>query len=202
MVVPQGAASAKVPASNAEYRAVEANREALAAQLRRAESRARSLIQEMSDAPAEARQLLADQLKVVNEGIVQLESQIAFTSWQLASTPPSLITVPAVQVRNQRPDSLSSDQLTGIAIVGIVMVFFPLAIGVARRFWRRGVSATDAAREAESAQRLRRMEHAVDAMAIEVERISEGQRFLTHIFSREQKHAQLPATEPLKEERH
>jgi hypothetical protein len=34
-----------------------------------------------------------------------------------------------------------------------------------------------------SAQRLERLEHAVDAIAIEVERISEGQRFVTKVLA-------------------
>jgi hypothetical protein len=202
VAAPPGAANAKIPASNAEYRAVDANRDALTAQLRRAESRAQSLIAEMGDAPAEARQLLADQLKVVNEGIVQLESQLAFANWQLASTPPALITVPQVAVPRPRRTDLSSDQITAISIVAIVMIGFPIALAMARRLWRRGTRAPESARDLENGQRLRRMEHAMDAVAIEVERISEGQRFLTQIFAQEQKRAQLPATEPLRDERH
>jgi hypothetical protein len=35
----------------------------------------------------------------------------------------------------------------------------------------------------ENAQRLERMEHAIDTIAIEMERVSEGQRFITRILS-------------------
>jgi hypothetical protein len=48
--------------------------------------------------------------------------------------------------------------------------------------------------DVESTQRLKRMEHAVDAMAIEVERISEGQRFLTQIFARGEGRAEMLAS--------
>jgi hypothetical protein len=42
----------------------------------------------------------------------------------------------------------------------------------------------------ESAARLERMEQAVDAVAIEIERISEGQRFVTQLMA---KREQMPA---------
>lgn len=44
-------------------------------------------------------------------------------------------------------------------------------------------------------RRLERIEHAIDAMAVEVERISEGQRFVTQLLSdRSRDHAALPAS--------
>jgi hypothetical protein len=46
----------------------------------------------------------------------------------------------------------------------------------------RGVHAPSPI-EAGSANRLQRIEQAVDAMAIEIERISEGQRFTTRLLS-------------------
>jgi hypothetical protein len=39
----------------------------------------------------------------------------------------------------------------------------------------------------ESAARLERMEQAIDAMAVEVERISEGQRFVTQLMATKEK---------------
>ena len=44
-------------------------------------------------------------------------------------------------------------------------------------------------------RRLERIEHAIDAMAVEVERISEGQRFVTQLLSdRSRERAALPAS--------
>ena len=51
---------------------------------------------------------------------------------------------------------------------------------------RRGAAAIPAATTdalAEIARRLERLEHAVDSTAVEVERISEGQRFTTKLLS-------------------
>ncbi len=60
------------------------------------------------------------------------------------------------------------------------VVLFPLARAVARRIEGKSpipqiAPATDA--------RLERIEHAVEAIAVEVERISEGQRFTTKLLA-------------------
>ena len=56
----------------------------------------------------------------------------------------------------------------------------PLVRAFAKRLEQRG----DAARiPAEVTSRLERMEQAIDSIAVEVERISEGQRFTTKLLS-------------------
>jgi hypothetical protein len=54
---------------------------------------------------------------------------------------------------------------------------------VATAFFRRGVARDDTRRDAQMEQRLARIEHAVDAIAVEVERVSEGQRFTTKVLA-------------------
>ena len=58
-----------------------------------------------------------------------------------------------------------------------------MAIGVpiARAYARRMENAP--AMPPELAERMQRMEQAIDAIAVEVERISEGQRFATKLLS-------------------
>jgi hypothetical protein len=64
----------------------------------------------------------------------------------------------------------------------MVVVLFPLAIAYARRLWKRGVT-TIAALPAELGERLTRLEQGMDAVAMEVERIGEGQRYMTRMFA-------------------
>ena len=85
-----------------------------------------------------------------------------------------------------------------IAIVGFFSTVIIIAIGVplVRSYVRR--------KEAEPVQmpqltdsRLARMESAIEAMAIEIERISEGQRFVTKLLAeRDTSVKSLPSTEP------
>ncbi len=65
------------------------------------------------------------------------------------------------------------------AMVATMAIGVPLARAFARRMERE--SKTPVAREITS--RLERIEQAVDAIAIEVERISEGQRFTTKLLT-------------------
>jgi len=51
---------------------------------------------------------------------------------------------------------------------------------MARRIWRRGV-ATITSLPAELMERLTRLEQGVDAIAVEVERIGEGQRYMARL---------------------
>jgi hypothetical protein len=64
----------------------------------------------------------------------------------------------------------------------MILVFFPLSVAMARRIWRRSAAVVTSFPK-EIAERLSRMEHAVEATAEEVERIGEGQRFLTRLFT-------------------
>jgi hypothetical protein len=64
----------------------------------------------------------------------------------------------------------------------IVIVFLPLSIAFARRIWKRGGQIV-AALPKEIADRLARVEQTVESTAIEVERIGEGQRFMTKVLT-------------------
>ena len=68
-----------------------------------------------------------------------------------------------------------------ILVLAAVVIFHPLVRALARRI--EGSQRKLAALDAGSAERLQRIEQAVDAMAIEIERISEGQRFTTRLLS-------------------
>ncbi|GAC1476731.1 MAG: hypothetical protein NVS1B4_18050 [Gemmatimonadaceae bacterium] len=66
------------------------------------------------------------------------------------------------------------------AMVVVIVVGLPLVKAVARH-WERSVPHLPAGSDAEA--RLERIEQAVDAMSVEIERISEGQRFVTKLLS-------------------
>ena len=68
-----------------------------------------------------------------------------------------------------------SNNLVSAAIVFTLFVSSPLALSISRMFWRRGSMPRQAPPQAKNAERLARMEQAIDSIAIE--RVSEGQRF-------------------------
>lgn len=69
-------------------------------------------------------------------------------------------------------------------MVVLVVVGWPIARAIARRMDHR--SAEPARVPADQTEQLRRIEQAVEAMAIEVERVSENQRFVTRLLSEKQ----------------
>lgn len=71
--------------------------------------------------------------------------------------------------------------LAGMAMIVTLALGIPLVRAYVRRM-ERGES-TRASLPADVAGRLERIEHAVDAVALEVERIAEGQRFTTKLLS-------------------
>jgi hypothetical protein len=76
-------------------------------------------------------------------------------------------------------------------MMGFTAVGLPIARALARRMDRESALSKI---PPEVMQRLDRMEHALDSIAIEVERISEGQRFTTKLLSeRAKESAGLPS---------
>ena len=63
----------------------------------------------------------------------------------------------------------------------VLFIGFPLVIVQARKMWKRDTSA--GAGDGMSDHRLERIEQAIDAMAVEVERIAESQRFMTKLLA-------------------
>ena len=63
----------------------------------------------------------------------------------------------------------------------VMVIGWPIARAFGKRIERRGPS--EAALDAGSTEQLQRIERAVDAMAIEIERISESQRFMARLQS-------------------
>ena len=69
--------------------------------------------------------------------------------------------------------------IMAISIVPITAIGWPLARAYARRMERGAAERIPG----EVTARLERMEQAIDSIAVEVERISEGQRFTTKLLS-------------------
>ena len=70
--------------------------------------------------------------------------------------------------------------VAGMIMIVTLAIFVPLTVAYIRRSGRKGELP---AAQPEVLQRLERMEQAIDAIAVEVERISEGQRFTTKLLS-------------------
>ena len=75
--------------------------------------------------------------------------------------------------------------------VSSALILFPLARAYARRMEREPIQPSV---PPDVTARLERMEQAIDSIAIEIERISEGQRFTTKLLS--ERASAMPVTLP------
>jgi hypothetical protein len=169
------------PMSAREVAAIKAQREELSNQLQSVDGRRSRLLSQLKQTEdPTAIKGLEDRLALLDKRQLQLESDIATTGQQLTSAPAGL----AASTGLPGVAGLGSGQVVAISIVGIIFVLAPLTMGFARTIWKRankpGLPPTAFT---ETAQRLERLESAVDTIAVEIERISEGQRFVTKLLS-------------------
>jgi hypothetical protein len=181
---PNGTQVIEIPARPLTARDVQALRQRgseLSRQLNSANNRRNELSNALEDAEGVNRQGIEQRIVQLDQRIMTIEADIAENGRRLSSAPPSSLPVSG-ESQASLPFGLNPGQVTGISIVGTIFVLFPLAIAMASRIFRRGRQIPPAV-SAESTQRMERLEQAVDAIAIEVERISEGQRFVTRILT-------------------
>jgi len=179
------------PMSGRELNALKAQRSELSNQLESVDGRRSKLLSQLRQTgDPTAVKGLEDRLALLDKRQLQLEADLATTGQQLSSVPAGLVAStagPAVFA------GLGSGQVVAISIVGMIFVAGPLAVGFAKTLFKRASQpGLPPQMFTETAQRLERLEGAVDSIAIEIERISEGQRFVTRLLS-EGQHAAIGA---------
>lgn len=170
-----------LPMTRAEVSAIRARRSELSSQLISASGRRRDLAEELRTASGSDRAGLEQRIAVLDERIVQLESDIAQTGRLLTGAP-------AGALASTRDEAIlggfQSGEVLAFGIVMTIFVLAPLAVGASRMMWKRASAGTVRhVMPPETAGRLERIEQAVEAIAVEVERVSEGQRFVTRLMS-------------------
>jgi hypothetical protein len=172
-----------IPTTGEELGALIAKRDELGNQLSNVASRRASLSEEIRVAPEGAsRTGLEDRIRVLDQRIVTLESDLAAVGRQIAAASPGL--VPELHY----PPSGGDDFEEGFAAGGFTaaLTLLPIFYLFLRRRWKKkGMKGKMAKADlpTESAQRLERLEQGMESIAIEIERVSEGQRFVTRLLS-------------------
>jgi hypothetical protein len=181
VVVPVQALTVGVPATAQEMAALKAQRRELSNQLESAAGRRNRLAERLKTADAAERPGLMERIGVLDQRMVQLESDIAITGRQMTAAPGSLLasTTDADKVFG----IFNGGMITGMSVVFTIFVLGPLAVASAIRMLKRANRPASPPQSPDTTNRLERIEQAVDAIAIEVERVSEGQRFVTRLLS-------------------
>ena len=177
-----GTQALQIPKTAAEVRALQEQRSQISDQLENVSRRRGQIARELAGTNAEsARNGLQARIDILDQRILQLETDLATTGRELSMASPEVLASTG-DWNNRRGDS--SDFGEGMAAGGFTMFFFmSIAVLFARRRWKRRAAARPGALDTDSAQRLQRLEQGMDAIAIEIERVSEGQRFVTRLLS-------------------
>ncbi|HUR91999.1 MAG TPA: hypothetical protein VMY38_04935 [Gemmatimonadaceae bacterium] len=175
-----------MPMTRGEVAEIRARRSELSSQLISASGRREELAEQLRiTGTGPDRAGLEQRIGVLDERIVRLESDIAETGRLLTNAPAGLLSTTSGE---QVLGIFSPAQTLAFGIVLTIFVLAPLAVGMARMMWKH--AAAGPVRHVippETAGRLERIEQAVEAIAVEVERVSEGQRFVTKLMSENQK---------------
>ncbi|HET6679840.1 MAG TPA: hypothetical protein VFG84_01455 [Gemmatimonadaceae bacterium] len=181
----QGATSTN-PA--AVYRAYRAQRTELRNQLEVLEETRENLVEQLTpagDGELARAPLDAAARKGIEERIVQVDQRITAVDEQLQAANLAVAraaAIPGATAEPPRPPRTGPPEEAWV-LGGMFMfiVLLPLTIAYARRIWRRGAAVTTLPREL--SDRLTTLEQAMDAVAIEVERVGESQRYMTSVLA-------------------
>ena len=174
-----GARSA--PSASAIYEGFKAQRNELKNQLDELQGTRREISSQLEGIAAGSpeRTALEARLKDIDARTSAVDQMLAGNAAQIAQA----AAIPGAVVEQPRPiiQGPPEDAYMFGSLV-MLIVFLPLSVALARRIWRRSAAVVTSFPR-EIAERLSRMEQTVEATAVEVERIGEGQRFLTRLFT-------------------
>ena len=163
------------------YEGYKNQRRELANQLESLDDTRRDLANRLQEEPA----ISAAEKTGVESRLTEIYARISAVDKQIAEADANIARAAAVPGAIQRerpiPRQGPPEEVFVLAGMFIVIVLLPLSIALARRIWRRGV-ATVTSLPAELMDRLTRLEQGVDAVAVEVERIGEGQRYMARMM--------------------
>ncbi len=179
--------------------AARAQRSELRNTLERVEEQRDDLQSELTQTPQSETAIRAGleaRLRELDTRILALDKEIATADGrvaQAAAVPGATYEPPPTIIRRDGPP----EEVFMLGGMAIFFIGFPLAIAYARRLWKRAATAVSMEMPAEMTDRLNRMEQAIDAVAVELERVGEGQRYVTKVFTEQQRALGAGAAEPL-----
>lgn len=162
------------------YEAAQLQRRIIRDQLSSAESQRDEIAQELRNPQVTDvdKAGLEQRLKVIDTHILDLTNQLSDARQREAQTAavPGADQPTARELANDRAEIALVISLFAAAIIGVPFLFVQL-----RRLWRK--HSVVLSMTPELTQRLDSIDRAVEATAIEIERIGEGQRFVTQLMA-------------------
>ena len=172
---------AAVPTTVAEVLGLREKRSELSRQLESTAGTRARLSRQLRGKEGVDRAGIESRIGVLDKRMMQLESDIAETGRQLTMAPNALVA--AAGSSRQFSGMDPGETAAALGAVFMIFVLAPIAFAAARMMWKRTNRPVKAAISDDASRRLERLEQGMDAIAIEIERVSEGQRFVTRLLS-------------------
>jgi hypothetical protein len=169
------------------YAALRNQRSELRQQLRTIELKRQSISEALPRTLDEvARKGLQERVVELDKQINALDKQIADAEAQVAraAAVPGAVAPPGPPIPRSHP---TDEDYFLIGLFGII-VLLPASIAFARRIWRRSAAKTPNW-PVGLHERIDRLEQTMEAAALEIERVGEGQRYVTNLLSEQQPRA-------------
>ncbi|MEJ7758548.1 MAG: hypothetical protein WKF55_03025 [Gemmatimonadaceae bacterium] len=172
------------PSATLVYRAATAQRDELQGQLRSLVEQRHGLLRELEDhgtVPGQASSGMQQRIGQIDLRIADVDKAIVAADLQVAraASIPGAVTIEPPTMRDGPPREAL---FAGGTLLLLLAVMVPISIAYARRIWRKNVAGvTELPREL--IERFSRLEQTSEATALEVERIGEGQRFVTRLMT-------------------
>lgn len=183
---------------SAIYQAAVKQREVLGDQMERLQDERRDITNRLNNTEQDQQLSSADKaglekrLTTLDGRIDVMDKQIAGADAQVAAAagiPGAVVEPPPIE-RHGPPEEVFV--LGGIFMFVAIM---PISIAYARRIWRRSAAAVTAIPK-DIIDRFTQIDQAVESIAVEVERIGEGQRFITRVLAEQGKRPALESAVP------
>lgn len=163
------------------YQAFRAQRRVLGGQLEGLQSERNDISREL-----QSETITGADRKGLEQRITQIDGRIATLDKQIIEADAQVAKAAAVPGAAVDPPELPRtgppEEVWVLGTIFMLVVLLPLTVAYSRRIWRRGATiVTNIPKEL--GDRLMRVEQTVEASAIEIERIGEGQRFMTRVLT-------------------
>jgi len=170
------------PLTSREISAIRERRSDISNQLTSSMERREELTDALKGAPPGATPGILAQIQVLDDRIVKIEQDME-ASGQMLRTGLTNSSTMLVAPRQSNFNNMSEEAQVAVGLGFSFFVLLPLAIVFVRRMWVRGHRGVAPAVGAEQDSRMERLEQAVDAIAIEIERVGESQRYQTKVLA-------------------
>ncbi|HEX9563276.1 MAG TPA: hypothetical protein VF981_04865 [Gemmatimonadaceae bacterium] len=170
------------PLTERELDAIRDRRNDISRQLTSAVDRRNELAGELEDAPPGTEQGVLARIQLLDARVLQIERDMEMTGQQLR-TGMTVDNGVALVAPVERFGGMSEETVAILGTSFSVFFLLPIAIGFMRLMWRRGKRAASVQQSPEQAARLQRLEEAVDAVALEIERVGESQRYQAKVLA-------------------